>query len=120
VVATTILGRRQLFYQAHDCDGEPPQAILARLLDPWINQGRGSKNRLGPWVQLGLPESQVIQAVVPITHSNRNAPPQTYFLEAVQATNVRAEERIIDLIKLEINQQPLACVAASTRGVMNH
>ena len=55
----------------------------------------------------------MFQAVVPITHANRNAPPQIYFLEAVQATNIRAEERIIELLKLELNKQPLACVAAS-------
>ena len=35
-----------------------------------------------------------------------NASPQSYFLEAVQATNVRAEERIIDLLKLDLNKQP--------------
>ncbi len=52
---------------------------------------------------------------MPITHANRNAPAQTFFLEAVQATNIRSEERIIELLKLELNKQPLACVAASPR-----
>ena len=55
---------------------------------------------------------------MPITQANRNATPQTFFLEAVQATNVRAEDRIIDLLKLELNKQPLACVAASPRGAI--
>ena len=50
---------------------------------------------------------------MPITQANRNASAQSYFLEAVQATNVRAEDRIIDLIRLELNKQPIACVAAS-------
>ena len=36
-------------------------------------------------------------------------------MEAVQATNLRAEERVIDLVKLELNKQPLACLAASPR-----
>jgi len=118
VVATTPLGRRLVFHETKACDGEPPQAILGRLLQPWIKQRPGRKARVGPWVQLGVPESQVFQAVVPITESNRNAPPQTYFLEAVQATNVRAEDRTIDLLKLEINKQHLACVAASPRGAI--
>ncbi|HKI21170.1 MAG TPA: hypothetical protein VKA15_24975, partial [Isosphaeraceae bacterium] len=90
-----------------------------RLLDPWIKQGRGGRAKVGPWVQLAVPESQVFQAVVPITHANLNTSPQSYFLEAVQATNVRAEERIIDLLKLELNKQPIACVAASPRVEIN-
>jgi hypothetical protein len=103
VVVTTPLGRKQVLSEIRACDGEPPQAVLKGLLDPWIKQGRGGKAKVGPWVQLAVPESQVFQAVVPITHANLNATPQSYFLEAVQATNVRAEERIIDLLKLEIN-----------------
>jgi hypothetical protein len=116
VVATTPLGRKQVFSEVRACDGEPSQAVLERLLQPWIKQTRGKKARVGPWVQLGVPESQVFQAVVPITPANLNAPPQAYFLEAVQATNVRAEERIIDLLKLELNKNALACVAASPRA----
>jgi hypothetical protein len=119
VVATTPLGRKQIFSEVRACDGEPPQAVLKGLLDPWIKQGRGGKAKVGPWVQLAVPESQVFQAVVPITHANLNATPQSYFLEAVQATNVRAEERIIDLLKLDINKQSIACVAAVPRVAIN-
>jgi hypothetical protein len=119
VVAVTPLGQEQVFSEVRACDGEPSPAILERLLDPWIKQRRGGRANFGPWVQLAVPESQVFQAVVPITHANVNATPQSYFLEAVQATNVRAEERIIDLIKIELNKQPIACVAASPRVAIN-
>ncbi len=118
VVTTTPLGRRQVFRDVQDRDVEPPQAILGRLLDPWTKRGNGKKPKVAPWVQVGVPESQVFQAVVPITHANSNSPAQSFFLEAVQATNVRAEERIIDMLKLEVSKNPLACVAASPRGVI--
>ena len=55
---------------------------------------------------------------MPITGANRSSPPQAYFLEAVRATNLRAEERVIDLVKLEMGKQPLACLAASPRPVI--
>ena len=114
VVLTTPLGRKLVFSEVLACDGERAQDVLKRLLDPWTKQARGKKAKLGPWVQLAVPESQVFQAAVPITHANLNATPQSaYFLEAVQATNVRAEDRIIDLIKIELNKQPIACVAAA-------
>jgi hypothetical protein len=113
VMATTPLGRVPVFQDVQACDVEPPQAVLERLLRPWVKPSRGKKVGVGPWVQLAVQESHVFQAVVPITHANRTASPQSYFLEAVQATNVRAEERIIELLKLELNKNSLACVAAS-------
>ncbi len=115
IVSVTPLSRRLVFGDVQACGGESTQTVLERMLGPWIKPGRGRTAQAGSWVQLGVPESQVFQAVVPITHTNRNAPPQTYFLEAVQATNIRSEERIIELLKLEIKKQPLACVAASPR-----
>src|ERR1700677_3450267 len=119
VVVTTPLGRKQVYSEERACESEPPQDVLERLLAPWIKRRRGKKPKLGPWVQGAVPESQVFQAAVPITHANLNATPQSYFLEAVQATNVRAEERIVDLIKIELGKQPLACVAASPRVAIN-
>jgi hypothetical protein len=115
LVVTTPVGRREAHCELSSGAGEPVKALLAKLLGPWTRQVRG-KARVGPWVQLAVPESQVFQAVVPITQSNRNAPAPTYFLEAVQTTNVRAEDRIIDLLKLELGKQPLACVTATPRG----
>ena len=88
------------------------------MLEPWVPARGAKRAKPKPWVQLGVPESQVFQAVVPIASTNRNATPQSFFLEAVQATNVRAEDRIIDVLKLELNKQPLACVAASPRGAI--
>ncbi len=118
IVSATPLSRRQVFRDVQSCEGESAQEVLERVMGPWIKSRRGRQAEAGPWVQLGVPESQVFQAVVPITQANRNAPPQTYFLEAVQATNIRSEERIIELLKLELNKQPLACVAASPRGAI--
>jgi hypothetical protein len=119
ILAATPLGHRHVHSAVRDCDGEPPQAVLEGLLRPWIKRGRRRTDPLGPWVQVGMPESQVFQAVVPITSANRNSPPQGYFLEAVQATNLRAEERMIDLVKLELNKRPLACVAAAARNAID-
>ena len=113
VVAITPLGRRQIFHELLTCDGERPQAVLERLLLPWIKRVHGRNTKARPWVQLGVPEPKVFQAVIPITHMNRNAPPQSHFLEAVQATNIRADDRIIDLLKLEVNKQSLASLAVS-------
>src|SRR5208337_372268 len=76
VVATTPLGREQVFHDLQACDGETRQTVLEQLLRPWIKRGWGKKTGLGPRVQLGMPESKVFQAVVPITPMNRNAPPE--------------------------------------------
>jgi hypothetical protein len=118
VMATTPLGRRHVFGHVQMCDGNTPQAVLERLLYPWVSKPKGGNSGARPWVRIGVPEAQVFQAVVPVTHANKNAPPSAFFLEAVQATNVRAEERIIDLLRLELNKQPLACVAAAPRAVV--
>ncbi len=119
VVVTTPLGRRQVFHDVQVCDVEPAQAVLERLLQPWIKPTRGKKTGAGPWVQLSVPEPEVFQAVVPITRANSNASPQAYFLQAVQSTNARAEDKIIDLLTSEVEKQPVACVAASPRGAIN-
>ena len=85
------------------------------MLQPWLPPA-GAKARVRrPWVQIGLPESRIFQATVPITPANRLSPAQNFFLEAVQSTNLRAEDRIIDLIKIEVNKQPLACLSACPR-----
>jgi hypothetical protein len=118
VVATTPLGRQEVFRDTHPVGDEVPQAVVERLLFRWIKKGRGKKPRPGVWVQLGVPESQVFQAVVPITSANLNSPPQSYFLEAVQSTNLRAEERLIELQKVELNKLLMACVAASPRAAI--
>lgn len=113
VMQNTPLGRRTLTHEVHDRGDEPSADVVRRILQPWIPPRRGKGARPGPWVQLGIPEAQAFLSVVPVTQSNRNASPQAYFLEAVQATNLRAEDRIIDLVRLDVDQQPLACVAAS-------
>ena len=118
VVATTPLGRREIVRDLRECDGESPEAVLGRMLQPWLPARGGKRGRPGPWIQVGLPESRLFQATVPITSSNRLSPPQNFFLEAVQSTNIRAEDRIIDLIKIEINKQPLACLCACPRTVV--
>ena len=77
---------------------------------------KGRKPR--PWVRLGLPEARVFQAALPITSANQQHTPQNFFLEAVQATNVRAEDRIVELVKVELGGRGLACVAASPRNAI--
>ena len=116
VVATTPLGRREIARDLQECDGESPEAVLQRMLQPWLPAPGGKRARPGPWIQVGLPESRLFQATVPITPANRLSPPQNFFLEAVQSTNLRAEDRIIDLLKIEVNKQPLACLSACPRS----
>jgi len=126
VVATTPGGRKEVVRDVQTCADEPQETVLERMLAPWLGRRQDplpktsgkSKQLRGPWVQLALPESRVFQAVVPITGANRSSTPQAYFMEAVRATNLRAEERVIDLVKLEMEKQPLACLAASPRPVI--
>jgi hypothetical protein len=119
VMRVSAVGRRTLTHEVHDRGEEPTIDVVRRLLQPWIPPRRGRQARLGPWVQLGIPEAQAFLSVVPITQANRNASAQAYFLEAVQATNVRSEDRIIDLVRVEIDRQPLACVAASPSAAVH-
>ena len=65
---------------------------------------------------MGLAGARVFQATLPITVSNRQYTAQNFFLEAVQATNIRAEDRIVELTKLDLDNCSLACVAASPRS----
>ncbi len=126
VVATTPGGRKEVVRDVQTCADEPQETVLERMLAPWLGRRQDplpkssgkSKQSRGPWVQLALPESRVFQAVVPITGANHSSTPQAYFMEAVRATNLRAEERVIDLVKLEMEKQPLACLAASPRPVI--
>ena len=112
-----------MHHEVQPCDEGAHRAALDHLLAPWLKpkkqHDRGPATRAkgagGPWVQIALPESRVFHAVVPITGANRSATPQAYFMEATQATNMRAEERVIDLLKLELNKKPLAALAASQR-----
>jgi hypothetical protein len=118
VVARTPRGRREIARDVVPCDGSSIEEVLLRMLAPWT-QGRDGKSvRVKPWVHVGLPEARVFQAAVAITSANRQNSPQNFFLEAVQATNVRAEDRIFDLVKLELDKQPLACLCACPRAVI--
>ncbi|HZW34300.1 MAG TPA: hypothetical protein VFF52_26490 [Isosphaeraceae bacterium] len=118
VVATTPRGRREIARQTQRCDGQSPEEVLGKLLEPWVSAAVAKRTRAGPWVHVGIPQARVFQATLPITSSNRQNTPQSFFLEAVQATNLRAEDRIIDLIKLELDKQPLACVCACPRATV--
>src|SRR5437016_10221953 len=115
VVATTPRGRREIAREIRTCDGPAAEEVLGRMLEPWMPVAGAKRTKPKPWVHVGLPEARVFQATVPITSANRQHTPQNFFLEAVQATNVRAEDRIIDLIKLELDKQPLACLCACLR-----
>jgi hypothetical protein len=118
VLPSTDRGRRPVACGVHDCGEEPIPDVMRRMLEPYL-PAKNKRATPGPWVQLGISDADAFQAVVPITQANRNANAQSYFLEAVQATNIRAEDRILDLIRLELNKQPIACVAASPSGVIS-
>jgi hypothetical protein len=118
VTAATPRGRRVIARELQDCDEGSVEDVLGRMFEAWVSPlgAKGPKRR--PGTRLGLIESRAFQATLPITPANRQHTPQNFFLEAVQATNVRAEDRIVELLKIELNSRPLACVAASPRGVI--
>ena len=118
VTAATAKGRREIAHEIHDCDERNQEEIVGRMLERWLSAPGAKRRKPGPWVRLGLPEARVFQAALPITPANHQHTAQNFFLEAVQATNVRAEDRIVELIKVELGGRPLACVAASPRNVV--
>lgn len=118
VTAVSLRGRREVARQTMRCENQSVEEVLNSMLAPWVDPKGIARSRVKPWVRIGLPEARVFQAAVPITPANRQNTPQNFFLEAVQVTNVRAEDRIIELIKVELDNQQLACVAASPRGVV--
>ena len=119
VTVATRRGRRKLIQEIRECETSVPRKTSwAGCSAGSFPRGLARRRKLGPWVRMGLAESRVFQAAVPITPSNRQHTPQNFFLEAVQVTNVRAEDRIVELIKVELEGQRLACVAASPRGVV--
>ncbi len=118
VTVATLGGRREVAREIQSCEKHSAEAVLGRMLEPWVGAPGAKRSRVKPWVRVGLPEARVFQAALPITPSNRQHTAQNFFLEAVQATNVRAEDRIVELIKLDLDNRPLACVAASPRAVI--
>jgi hypothetical protein len=118
VTATTPRGRREVTRAIQPCSAQSPEDVLAGMLEPWVGATGRRRPRAKPWVRVGIAEARVFQATLPITASNRQHTAQNFFLEAVQATNVRAEDRIVELLKLELNNQPLACVAAAPRAAI--
>ena len=118
VTAATAKGRREISHEIHDCDDRNQEEIVGRMLERWLSPPGAKRPKRRPWIRLGLPEARVFQAALPITPANHNHTAQNFFLEAVQATNVRAEDRIVELIKVELGGRALACVAASPRNVV--
>jgi len=118
VTAATPRGRREIARDIQPCENVPAEEVVGRMLKPWLSPAVSRRSGPKPWVRIGLPEARVFQAVVAITGSNRQHNAQSYFLEAVQATNVRAEDRIVEMVKLTVGDRPLACVAASPRNVI--
>ncbi|QEH35858.1 hypothetical protein OJF2_44150 [Aquisphaera giovannonii] len=116
VVATTPRGRREVAREAREYEEDALAAAVHDLLRPWLPPP-GSR-RPGPWVRVALPESRVFQAALAITEVNRLGSPQNFFLEAVHSTSLRAEDRIIDLIRREAGRQPIACLCACPRALV--
>ena len=118
ITAATARGRRKIAQEIHDCDERDQEKVVGRMLERFVGPSGAKRRKPGPWVRLGLPEARVFQAALAVTPANQQNTAQNFFLEAVQATNVRAEDRIVDLIKLELGGRGLACVAASPRGAV--
>ena len=103
VTAVTAKGRRKIAHEIHECDEHTQEETVGRMLERWMSpRPASSDGSPSPWVRLGLPEARVFQAALPITPANHQHTAQNFFLEAVQATNVRAEDRIVELIKVEL------------------
>ncbi len=102
VTAATAKGRRKIAQEIHDCDERSQEEIVGRMLERFVAAPGVKRRKPRPWVRLGLPEARVFQAALPITSANHQNTAQNFFLEAVQATNVRAEDRIVELIKVEL------------------
>jgi hypothetical protein len=118
VTATTAKGRRTIAQEVQVCEEHAQEETVGRMLDRFVPAAVRKRRKPGPRVRLGLPEARVFQAALPITASNNQHTAQNFFLEAVQSTNVRAEDRIVELIKVDIGGRPLACVAASPRNAV--
>ena len=116
ITAATAKGRRKIAEEIHDCDEHDHEAILGRLIERFVGPSGAKRRKPGPWVRVGVSEARVFQAALAVTPSNQQNTAQNFFLEAVQATNVRAEDRIVEMVKLDLGGRPLACVAASPRG----
>jgi hypothetical protein len=118
VTVFTARGRREVARETRSCENLAPEEVVARMLEPWVDASGASRAKPKPWVRIGLPEARIFQAALPINAANRQQSAQNFFLEAVQATNVRAEDRIVELVKLQLENRSLACVAAAPRSVI--
>jgi hypothetical protein len=114
----TLRGRKEVVSEVCDYDEGCAAEVLGRMLLPWAAAPASKRATAGPWVRVGMPAGRVFQATLAITSSNRQQTAQNFFLEAVQATNVRAEDRIVEMTKIELDGRSLACVAASPRSAI--
>ena len=73
VLASSAQGGRPVACDVHDLGKESPAELLGRVLQPYLPAGRSKRAAPGPWVQVGIPDGQAFQAVVPITQANRSA-----------------------------------------------
>jgi hypothetical protein len=118
VTAATVRGRRKIAQEVQACDERTQEETVGRMLARYVSPPGAKRRKPGPRVRLGLPETRVFQAALPVTAANNQHTAQNFFLEAVQATNVRAEDRIVELIKVDLGGRALACVAASPRNAV--
>ena len=78
------------------------------MLEPWLARPRRSDGNPGHGYGSAFPRRRVVPSGAADHAANHSHSPQNFFLEAVQATNVRAEDRIVELIKVDVSKQP-AC-----------
>src|SRR5262249_24815997 len=102
ITAATARGRREVSHEVQETDDRNQEEVVGRMLERWLSPAGAKRRKSRPWIRLGLPEARVFQAALPITSANHQHTPQNFFLEAVQATNVRAEDRVVELIKVDV------------------
>ena len=119
VTVAGLRGRHEVAREIRQCENQAAEEVLKQMLAPWVDPAGAPRAGEDPGVPASVCRgARVFQAAVPITPANRQHTPQNFFLEAVQVTNVRAEDRIVELIKVDLGHQQLACVAASPRGIV--
>ena len=117
VVATTLGGRKEVARDVQSCEDEPQETVLERMLAPWLGQRQdphpktsgGASTAAGPGSRSPCPSRASSRRWCRSRERTVSSPPQADSMEAVRATNLRAEVRVIDLVKLEMNKIRLAC-----------
>ena len=105
-------GRREIAREIRPCDKRVPRGRAradARAVD---HTRLEPSTRARPWVRVVFPRRAFFKRAADHRLQPPAYPPEL-LPRGVQATNIRAEDRIVELIKLDLDNRSLACVAAS-------